>query len=177
MIRARLVGLGLGAGLLLANSSRTPSRTGFKAINHVGIATSDIERSIRFYRDLLGMELLGQVTQVDDNALYNHIFGLQKVQAKGAMLRLGDMQLELWQFQRPRGKVTDPMQPVNDPRINHICFEVADLQKEYERLKAAGISFHYPPQDFGGPRAVYGRDPDGNVFELIELPQKGDKGG
>ena len=88
------------------------------------------------------------------------------------MLRLGAMHVELWEFEQPRGKPADPRQPVNDPRINHICFEVADLQKEYQRLKAAGISFHYPPQDFGGPKAVYGRDPDGNVFELIELPQK-----
>jgi catechol 2,3-dioxygenase-like lactoylglutathione lyase family enzyme len=174
MIRTRLVSMGIAAaGLLLGAASRPPAPpTRFKAINHVGIATSDIDRSIHFYRDLFGMELQGQVLQIDDNQLYNHIFGLRQVRAKGATLRLGGMDIELWEFQRPRGKPSDPIQPVNDPRINHICFEVADVQKEYERLKAAGVPFNYPPQDFGGPKAVYGRDPDGNVFELIQLSTK-----
>ena len=173
MTRSTMLGIGLTAGLLLGTAARSASapRTGFTAVNHVGIATSDIERSIHFYRDLVGMKLEGPVTKVDDNPRYNHIFGLPKVRAKGAMLRLGTMQVELWEFEEPRGTAANRVQPVNDPRINHICFEVVNLQQEYERLKAAGISFHYPPQDFGGPKAVYGRDPDGNVIELIELPR------
>jgi len=172
MLRTQVVGMSIAAGLLLGTSFRSPSGTELKAIHHVGIATSDIERSIRFYRDLLGMELVGSVSQIDDKEVYNYIFALPKVKAKGAMLRIGDMHVELWEFQRPRGKAGDPRQPVNDARINHIAFEVADVEKEYARLKAAGVSFHHPPEDFGGPKAVYGRDPDGNVFELIEWARR-----
>jgi len=166
-IRATAMAMSLATGVLLGTSSR--SATGFKAVNHVGIATANIEKSIHFYRDLVGMTLEGPVIEVNDNPLYNHIFGLSHVRAKGAMLRLGAAQLELWEFESPRGTAPAPMQPVNNPRINHICFEVADLQREYERLKAAGVPFHYPPQDFGGPKAVYGRDPDDNVIELIQM--------
>jgi predicted enzyme related to lactoylglutathione lyase len=50
-----------------------------------------------------------------------------------------------------------------------LCFDVDDVEAEYQRLLAAGVRFHTPPQDFGSARATYGRDPDGNVFELQQL--------
>ena len=47
---------------------------------------------------------------------------------------------------------------------------VIDIDAVYERLTAAGMSFHCPPQPVGGgTRATYGRDPDGNVVEIQEL--------
>ena len=46
---------------------------------------------------------------------------------------------------------------------------VADLLEE--KLAAAGVRFHGPVVTFpGGIKAAYGRDPDGNVFELMEFP-------
>jgi catechol 2,3-dioxygenase-like lactoylglutathione lyase family enzyme len=60
---------------------------------------------------------------------------------------------------------------VCDPGITHLCFDVTDLDQEYERLSEAGMTFHCPPQDaFAGVRTTYGRDPDGNVVELQEVP-------
>jgi len=47
---------------------------------------------------------------------------------------------------------------------------VTDLDAEYARLKAAGMTFHCPPQSIGmDVRTTYGRDPDGNVIELQEV--------
>ena len=45
----------------------------------------------------------------------------------------------------------------------------AELNAEYERLKKAGVEFHTEPQIVGVFRATYGRDPDGNIFELQEV--------
>jgi len=140
-------------------------------IDHVGISTADIGRSIHFYRDLLGMELVEE-ERIENTVECDNIFGLKNVKAKSAMLRLGAMQIELFEFERPRGQSPDPMQPVNNPRIYHICFEVTDVQKEYERLKAASVPFISAPQDFGIGKAVYGRDPDGNVVELLQWTKK-----
>jgi len=137
------------------------------AIDHVGIAVVDMQRTIHFYRDLLGMELVEQ-DEVDRQPPYDRIFGLENVKAKGAMLKLGSMQIELFQFEHPRGPAAQRHRPVNVPGIYHICFVVKDIDKDYERLEAAGVPFHYPPQDFGIAKAAYGRDPDGNVFELLE---------
>jgi catechol 2,3-dioxygenase-like lactoylglutathione lyase family enzyme len=159
-------------GVLLGRSSGRVVPTDIVAVNHVGLATNDIDRSIRFYRDLFGMKLEGPIIAVDDDPQYNHIFGFPKVKARGASLSLGAMELEIWQFDSPRGRDAPKVPPVNDVGINHICFQVTNLDSVYRRLRSAGVEFHYPPQDFHGPKAVYGRDPDGNVFELIELPSK-----
>jgi catechol 2,3-dioxygenase-like lactoylglutathione lyase family enzyme len=144
---------------------------GIEAIDHVGLATVDIDRSIHFYQDLFGMELVQRV-EVNDQAEFNHIFALEHVKAKGAILRLGSMRIELFEFLSPRGRAPDLRQPVNNPRIYHICFVVKDINREYARLKAAGVPFHHEPEDFGIAKAAYGRDPDGNVFELLQWPAK-----
>jgi glyoxylase I family protein len=46
---------------------------------------------------------------------------------------------------------------------------VRDLIGEYERLKAAGVVFNSEPVKRKTHSAVYGRDPDGNVFEMLEV--------
>ena len=136
-------------------------------INHIAISTGDFERSLGFYRDLIGMEPLGDGPF--EGTLYDNIMGLNKARGRAAMLRLGNSQLELFEFAYPSPKASDPGRPVCDHGITHICFDVTDIHAEYERLKAAGVPFHCPPQDARFAKATYGRDPDGNVFELFEI--------
>jgi catechol 2,3-dioxygenase-like lactoylglutathione lyase family enzyme len=170
-LTAKRVGRALAVACAVVAPAVNADPPAIKAIDHVGLSTADIARSIHFYHDLLGMEVTEQ-EEIENKPDYDHIFALKNVKAKSAMLRLGSMQIELFEFERPRGKAPDLNQPVNNPRIYHICFEVTDIQKEYERLKAAGVPFHYPPQDFGIAKAVYGRDPDGNIFELLQWVEK-----
>ena len=47
--------------------------------------------------------------------------------------------------------------------------DVTNIEDEYERLLKNGVKFHSPPQDFGEVKATYGRDIDGNVFEIQEI--------
>ena len=79
------------------------------------------------------------------------------------------MQFELFECQQPSPKHGDPKRPVSDHGITHFCIEVSDIDSEYQRLSAAGVPFHCPPLNFGTAKATYGRDPDGNVFELLEM--------
>ena len=136
-------------------------------INHIAISTPDLERSLGFYRDLMGMKVVED--DLFDGELYDKIMGLKNAKGRAALLALGNAQLELFEFAMPRPKESDPARPVCDHGITHICFEVKNINEEYARLRAAGISFHSPPQDAGLAIATYGRDPDGNVFELLEL--------
>src|SRR5689334_4565556 len=142
MIRIGALTLAAAAGIVLGGSGRRVGPGDIRAVNHVGLATQDIDRSIRFYRDLFGMKLEGAIVEVNDNPQYNHIFGFPKVKARGASLSLGTMELEIWQFDFPRGRPAAPKPPVNDVGINHICFEVANLDSVYRRLQAAGVKFH-----------------------------------
>ena len=86
------------------------------------------------------------------------------------MLRAGNAYVELFQYETPSPRPGSPSRPVCDHGLTHICLDVTDLDAEYERLRAAGMRFHCPPQDLGpGLRTTYGRDPDGNVVELQEV--------
>lgn len=140
-----------------------------RGIHHTAISTPDLERALAFYRDLLGFELILNAAWPKGAELMDRITGLRDSASKFAMLRKGNALLELFEYESPVPKTGDPERPVNDHGITHMCLDVNDLDFEYERLKAAGMRFHSPPVDLGASRCVYGRDPDGNVLELLEL--------
>jgi catechol 2,3-dioxygenase-like lactoylglutathione lyase family enzyme len=143
-----------------------------KGFNHIGMSVADLERSIRFYCDGLGMRLASQSTfqRGTEGGRYEEILGLQGATGKVALLKLETLQLELFEFSYPAPKRGDPNRPVCDHGITHFGIEVAGIEQVCERLERAGATFHCPPLDFfGRARATYVRDPDGNVFELLEM--------
>ena len=136
-------------------------------LNHIAISTPDIDRSMAFYRDLIGMELLGEGAFEGDR--YKHIMALDNPKGRIAMLQVGAVKLELFEFATPAPKPSQTPRPVCDHGITHLCFEVDDVENEYQRLKNAGVHFHHHPEAFGPSLvACYGRDPDGNVIELLQ---------
>jgi len=138
--------------------------------DHVGISVANLGRSITFYRKCLGMDLIVQTTF--EGKLYEEVLGLKRTSGKVAVLKAGDLQIELFEFSEPAPKALDPGRPVCDHGISHFCVKVTDIEVEYERLKEAGVCFHCPPADFCGiAKSTYARDPDGNVFELREQAQ------
>jgi catechol 2,3-dioxygenase-like lactoylglutathione lyase family enzyme len=138
-----------------------------KGVNHIGLSVVNLDRAIVFYRDIIGMELVVRTSFSGEK--YETILALQQVRGEVALMQRGDLRIELFEFSNPQAKRGDRHRPVCDHGITHFCLQVTDLQQEYERMRAAGVAFHCPPQTFGrGARATYGRDMDGNVFELLE---------
>ncbi|MEE9279833.1 MAG: VOC family protein [Myxococcota bacterium] len=141
-------------------------------IHHTAISTADMERALGFYRDLLGFEVQSDTSWekgsgASENA--DRIMALEGVACRIAMLRLGSNHLELFEFDSPAPRAADPNRPVCDHGYTHVCLSVTDMDAEYERLKQAGMRFHCPPIQLGRrARVTYGRDPDGNVVELLE---------
>jgi catechol 2,3-dioxygenase-like lactoylglutathione lyase family enzyme len=140
--------------------------TGF---NHVGISVASLERSIAFYRDLLGMQLIQEVAFAGEK--YESILGLKGAKGRIAILRIGNLELEFFEFGHPVGRTADSNRPVCDAGIAHFAVQVEDLAGLYARLHAAGVVFHSPPIDFGCALATYLRDPDGNVIEMLQMPR------
>jgi len=137
-------------------------------MNHVGLSVLDINRSVKFYCDILGMEVVGKVSFA--GVQYEMVLALQGASGKAVLLRGENIQLELFEFSHPLPKRKDPRYPVSDHGLSHFCIEVVDILGEYERLKEAGVYFHCPPVVFSsGATATYARDPDGNVIEFLEL--------
>lgn len=141
--------------------------------HHVAISTGNLERLVGFYRDLFGFEVFREAGWPAGSALADLITGLKNSEAKNAHLQAGSISLEIFEFKSPKPKPMDPERPVCDHGFTHICFQVTDIEEEYERLKRGGMKFNCPPQNLGGAKATYGRDPDGNVIELLEVNSPG----
>ena len=139
-------------------------------IQHTAISTGDMERALGFYRDLLGFEVESDVSIAkDSSADAGRIMALDDVACRIAMLRIGESRIELFEFHSPAPRSASPDRPVCDHGITHVALSVTDIDSEYERLRSAGMRFHCPPVQLGGrAKATYGRDPDGNVVELLE---------
>jgi catechol 2,3-dioxygenase-like lactoylglutathione lyase family enzyme len=137
--------------------------------NHVGISVTDLDRSIAFYRDMFGMEPLAPPFDFG-GAQFSEIMDIPEVEGRMCMIAKGNVWLELFEFTSPRGAAKDPRYPVSDRGISHFGITVDDIEGTYARLKAAGVPVHGRLQTFsgGGMRAAYCRDPDGNVFEIMQ---------
>jgi lactoylglutathione lyase len=146
-------------------------------IFHTGITVSDLDRSVAFYRDVLGLEL---VTQWDSSQPYlRAVVGYPDAELRIALLRLpGGVQagrsghhIELLEYRTPRGVRGDSR--TFNPGNAHVAFMVTDLDATYAEMKAKGVRFKSAPvavthsRNAGG-KAVYFLDPDDVTLELIQ---------
>jgi len=145
-----------------------------RGLNHVGISVADLDRSIRFYRQAFGLEVVERCAFSGE--LYEKILALSGARGRVALLRKGNLQLELFEFAPAQRARSHERLSVAELGISHFCVETSEIESEYERLRGCGASFHCPPLDFAGlAKATYGRDPDGNVFELWERGPRNDE--
>jgi lactoylglutathione lyase len=145
------------------------------SVAHTGFTVSDLDRSVAFYRDLLGMHV---VHQQDTMAPYvGAVTGFAGAHLKIAHLKVNPEDshtLELLQYVSHPGESTD--RATNRPGNGHLAIRVDDLQAWYDRLKARGVEFRSEPVPVttgmnSGARAVYMRDPDGFTIELVQPPR------
>jgi glyoxylase I family protein len=127
-----------------------------RGFEHVGMTVSDLDASIAFYGDRLGLTLL-----------------LRRATPGGevAFLDAGGGQLEMV---CPNGPVATPARRVgaSEAGMRHLTFAVDDVDATYERLAEAGVTTLEPPRDAYN-RDVFARvafilDPDGIVVELAQ---------
>ena len=140
-----------------------------KGIHHTSITTPDVDRLAKFYTEQLGFEVVSRSGWDGGNAAADAIYGLKDTAVRMVMLKTSNSYLELFQFISPEGAPAEANRPICNPGVTHICLMVDDARAEYERLSKAGMVFHCPPQDAGSVgSATYGRDPDGNIVELLQ---------
>ena len=141
-----------------------------RAIRHLGIVVSDTERSLRFYRDLLGLKV---VRVMDESGEYiDNMLSLENVRVTTVKMSAdsGSTLVELLEFK------SHPRQPRGDHEVcsvgpSHVAFTVDDLDTVYRRLSQAGVRFNAPPQlsPDGYAKVTFCQDPDGTLVEFVEV--------
>jgi len=141
------------------------------SLEHVALSVSDMERSLQFYRDFIGMEVVFEV-DFDDERI-GRITGMPGAKCKVVHLRLGDGTLELFQYLDPVGKRIPQKRLQCDQGFTHIGLKVTDIHRHVQELKERGIELLGELIEVR-PNAwvVYFRGPDGEVCEYRQVPEK-----
>ena len=146
-------------------------------IHHLGLTVADIDRSIEFYRDTLGMTLIGRRPCVEEGYVAKQT-GYEGVKLGVASFRIrpdSPNSLEIVEYLNHTGEPTDTS--TNRPGGTHLCIVVDDLESAYEDLKPKGVRFKSDPVEImAGPnkggKVIYFFDPDNYVLEMFEPARK-----
>jgi len=139
-------------------------------LDHVSVTTADLDASLRFYRDLLGLPLVARGESDEEELAV--LTGLPAVSIEWAELTLsGECVLELLHYVRPVAPAL--VQLPCDPGTTHIGLSVQDIDALHDRLVDAGVEVVSGPvalreDGWKAVRCLYAKDPDGVTIELVE---------
>lgn len=143
------------------------------SVRHAGIVVRDLERSLWFYRDMLGLTVRAQADE--HGPVLDAILGLTDVRVTTVKMAgdEGPTLVELLCFQQPASPPRRPF-TTHTPGPTHVAFTVDDLPGLWRRLTDAGIHFLAPPQRSPDGRVLvtYCQDPEGNFVELVQLVEE-----
>jgi len=138
---------------------------------HYGLTVADLDQSLAFYCDLLGMELISR-TDVGGDA-FTASTGVEGASAEIAHLDGSGFVVELLDYDSPPGRNINEEHGPNDVGAAHLAIEVEELEEIVEDIgDEVEFQSRDPPVIGGtGAKIAYIRDPDGSLIELIENPK------
>lgn len=118
-------------------------------VAHIGLVVNDVDRSGRFYRDVLGCQAAG--AYVDERV-------------KIAFLQAGTQIIELVQY------LAGEKEPRQAGVVDHLAFKVADTDAAVAKLREKGVTllFDAPRTALGGKKIFFFAGPDGERLEFIQ---------
>ncbi|AUX09892.1 lactoylglutathione lyase [Halalkaliarchaeum desulfuricum] len=134
------------------------------SVHHVGIVVSDLEASLEFYRDTLGLSVADEFTLSDDGI--GTAIGVDGVSGDFVHLEGNGARVELIEYD-PTG-VDSRADAINGLGAKHVGFAVEDLQEFYENLPDDVEPLSSPQPVEIGTSILFFRDPDGNFLEVVE---------
>ena len=144
------------------------------AIGHIGICVSDMERSLRFWRDGLGFEVIREGQQFRN--AWAKILELDVVDMHNCIMRRDHMTLELMCFDKPGHVGSGERRPMNQLGFTHIAVWCSNVDAVAERVVAYGGAILESTRTVFTHPKLHGKwlictDPDGVRVELVEYPE------
>jgi len=132
-----------------------------KTIDHIGILTNDLQKSVEFYTDVLGFSVSRKIEMAEA--------GLSAVFVEKDGGRIGLMNYKGKKIPKrsdiAKIKLGESSIPIND----HLTFSVDDIEATTTELKEKGVVFNLEPiQVEGGIKVAMFKDPEGVLIELVE---------
>ena len=139
-------------------------------LTHIGICVADLERSLRFYRDLLGFTVEHELAVEGEPT--DTLLRLRGTNLRALYLTRDGVRIELLHFASPPAPPARE-RAMNEHGLTHLSFRVADLDAMVAGLRAAGVRvledtvLRFP--EFQSA-ACFIVDPDGQLIELVQGP-------
>ncbi len=144
--------------------------------DHTGITVSNLERSLAFWRDVLGFELSHTAHQTGKMA--SEITGVEGAELRLAVVKTpGGHKIELLEYCAPSDRKQHvDLRPCDVGHL-HVALIVDDLDAILCAINASGWKAAGKPQTLqsgpnAGKRVVYVRDPDGTTIEFMQAPKR-----
>lgn len=124
----------------------------FKKVNHIAVICQNYEKSLVFYRDILGLTVISEEWRAERQSM------MTKMALNGEYL------IELFTFPSTPNRLSHP----EACGLRHLAFSVTDLQEVIHFLEEKGIAHEPVRQDAQGVRCFFMADPDGLPIEIVE---------
>lgn len=143
------------------------------AADHTGITVSNLERSLVFWRDVLGFEFSHRAHQTGEMA--EEITGVKGAELKLAVVKApGGHKIELLEYLTPPDRKHVDLRPCDVGSV-HVALSVDNLDAVLQKIAASGWKAAGKPQTLksgpnAGKRVIYVRDLDSTTIEFMQLP-------
>jgi len=139
-----------------------------KNFRHVGIVTTNLQKSLQFYQNILGLKKIKTINE--NQKLMNKVLGLKKCNLKTVKLGLNKkIFLELLYFKNLNQK--KKYIKIFNPGLTHFSITVKNIDKLYYDLKIKNIKFISEPSFSNDSKVklVFCKSPENIFIELVEI--------
>ncbi len=139
----------------------------FKHMDHVAMSVSDMEKTIAFYRDVIGMEKVFD-RRIDQPMV--KLLNTEGASARVVHMKRGDAMVELFNYSYPTAREPLPGRQQSDLGLSHIGFLVNDFQSVYQHLQKHKVKFLGEPVEIRpGVFVAYFKGAEHEVIEIREI--------
>lgn len=155
-------------GIMIENESLdAPKRSEAAWVTHIANTVHDRDAMLAFYEKLLGIKPHRTIEQ-ENRPRLDDVAGIDNLSIRGGWISVGNMDVEVWEYVRPRTPAPAGLRKLDEIGYNSVAFEVTDLKTATKKMKAQGVKLVGAVAQLGGWKVQHAYDPEGNIFAMVQ---------